>query len=219
MKWNTTSLKSNELVESNGKEQVVYQERKTHSSVSMVADVLYRRTYEKWENFIICWGKPEVHNKKPPRSGFRRCEIVFIGFQVTKATNDTCQIALTSAFHELGNVPSLVIQDELKKISLRVSKIIARVQEIRRLAARTTVSTVDRLENMSLNNNNDVVRTGIVSGSVVEFTCCGVLNKGQFCSSCGKKNQPKPSGPSCNSCGSPHTGSRFCGTCGNIIIL
>jgi hypothetical protein len=55
----------------------------------MPADILFRRTFEKWENFIISWARPEVHQKKPPRGGFRRCELVFQGFQVTKAGPDT----------------------------------------------------------------------------------------------------------------------------------
>jgi len=175
LKWNTTSLKTNELVDQNGNEQVIYQERKTHASISTPADILYRRTFEKWENFIIAWGKPEVHPKKPVRSGFRRCEIVLMGFQVTKVDNNNCQVAMCSSFHELGNVPALVIQDELKKISLRVSKVIARSQEIRRLAARNQPSTPT------------------FSGSQQQPS-----SSGNFCGNCGTA---KSGGKFCSSCG------------------
>jgi len=171
LKWNTTSLKTNELIEQGGNEQVVYQERKTHASISTPADILYRRTFEKWDNFIIAWGKPEVSAKKPPRSGFRRCEIVFMGFQVTRVDNDNCQVAMCSSFHELGNVPALVIQDELKKISLRVSKVIARVQEIRRLAAR----------------NIQVQPTSQIQQGMSCGKCGSADGGGKFCASCGNK--------------------------------
>jgi len=170
LKWNTTSLKTNELVEQQGNEQVIYQERKTHASISTPADILYRRTFEKWENFIIAWGKPEVHPKKPVRSGWRRCEIVFVGFQVTRVDNDHCQVAMVSAFHELGNVPGLVIQDELKKISLRVSKVIGRVQEIRRLASRNQPQ------------QQQSQPRGAFCGN-----CGAVDGGGKFCAGCGLK--------------------------------
>jgi LSD1 subclass zinc finger protein len=187
LKWNTTSLKSNTIIEQSGNEQVVYQERKTHASISIPADVLYRRTFEKWDNFIIAWGKPEVSAKKAPKQGFRRCEIVFLGFQVTKVDNDNCQVAMTSAFHELGNVPSLVIQDELKKISLRVSKVITRAQDLRRLASRGNPQP-------SIGYNSNVVQQEAVSKpSATKVTgnagllCCGQVSAGLFCGNCGKK--------------------------------
>jgi len=208
MKWNTTSLKTNELVESNGTEQVVYQERKTHSSISMQGDILYRRTYEKWEDFIICWGKPEVHSKKPARGGWRRCEIVFLGFQVTKAGEDSCQIAMTSAFHELGNVPGLVIQDELKKISLRVSKVISRAADIKRLNSR----------------NQPVVQKPVQQQQPVQqqkvdapFQCteCGAASNGRFCGTCGGKcNSTVSSVASCPKCTALDNGGKFCAGCG-----
>jgi len=100
---------------------------------------------------------------------------------VTKAGEDSCQVAMTSAFHELGNVPSLVIQDELKKISLRVSKIIARVQEIRRLNSRNTP--------IQQPSQKEAIKPSQVkvTGSINEFTCCGMVSKGLFCGNCGKK--------------------------------
>jgi len=201
MKWNTTSLKTNELIESSGAEQLIYQERKTHASISIPADILYRRTYERWQDFIIVWGKPDVSQKKPPKGGFRRCEIVFFGLQVTKAGEDSCQVAMTSAFHELGNVPSLVIQDELKKISLRVSKIITRVQELRRLNARNNPVRQQSSPQVSY---QEAVKPS-------QNVCCGIISKGAFCGGCGKKIESKPS--TC-SCGAPDNGNVFCASCG-----
>jgi len=98
-----------------------------------------------------------------------------MGFQVTKVDNNNCQVAMCSSFHELGNVPALVIQDELKKISLRVSKVIARSQEIRRLAARNQPSTPT------------------FSGSQQQQT-----SSGNFCGNCGTA---KSGGKFCSSCG------------------
>jgi len=211
MKWNTSSLKTNELVESSGNEQVIYQERKTHSSISMVGDILYRRTFEKWEDFIICWGKPEQHPKKPPRSGFRRCEIVLLGFQVTKAGEDSVQLAMTSAFHELGNVPGLVIQDELKKIALRISKIIQRVGELRRINARTYQPTVQKIE------SREAVKPDLASGFPFKCSECGNGSEGRFCATCGGKcrEQNVGGGPTCPKCGTSDTGARFCAACGH----
>jgi len=213
LKWNTTSLKTNELIESNGPEQVVYQERKTHASISMPGDILYRRTFERWENFFIAWGKPEVHPKKPPRGGFRRCEIVFLGIQVTKAGEDSCQVAMTSAYHELGNVPGLVIQDELKKISLRVSKIIARVQEIRRLNAR---NNPQQQPSQHVSYQQEIIKPSQVksTGNINEIHCCGIVSKGLFCGNCGKKADTPKQQAFCHSCGGIDNGGKFCASCG-----
>jgi len=138
-----------------------------------------------------------------------------MGFQVTKAGPDTCQVAMCSCFHELGNVPSLVIQDELKKISLRVSKIISRVQDIRRLNARHVPQhqpsqNVDYQSQFAV-NPSEVRSTGSVA------SCCGTVSKGAFCGICGKKlEQQKASG--CGQCGAPDSGGRFCASCGNILF-
>jgi len=209
MKWNFTSLKTNELVESNGNEQVIYQERKTHSSISMTGDILYRRTFEKWEDHIICWGKPEVNQKKPPRSGWRRCEIVFLGFQVTKAGEDSCQLVMTSAFHELGNVPGLVIQDELKKISLRVSKIIQRLTEIRRLNSKSTPQTTAQ----PIQSPTAPQKPQASPDS--PFICCecGAGSNGRYCGGCGGKCNSNS--PVCSKCSTPDSGGKFCASCGN----
>jgi len=128
LKWNTTTLKQTQLIEEQGDTQVVYQERKVHSSLSFGADVVYARTYKAFETHCLAWGASCQHPKKGKQGTLRRCDIVFFGFQVVPgATPGTISITLTSAFNELGNIPKLVIIDELKKISLRVCKIAKRV--------------------------------------------------------------------------------------------
>jgi len=234
MKWNFTTLKSNDLVEESGVEQVVFQERKSHASVNKAADVVYRRAHDKWEDYIFCWGKPEEHKSRPVRGGFRRCEIVFMGFQVTKVDNATCQIVMTSAFHELGNVPALVMQEEVKRISLRVSKIIARVADIQRMNAKN-VQQVQQSQLQPRPQQQKVQQTQTANQktpSVAQTTAallakgnaelaplqcpnCGTSSKGSFCGKCGGKCTPiAPKTKNCNKCGAEDTGSKFCAGCG-----
>jgi len=138
MKWNTTTLKNHQLIEEQGGDtQVIFQDRKVHSSLSFGADVVYRRTYRVFDTHGFCWGASCEHPKKPKNPNLRRCDIVFFGFQIVQGkTPGTVVMSLTSAMNELGNIPQIVIVDELKKIALRVCKIGQRVGEIRRLAQR-----------------------------------------------------------------------------------
>jgi len=64
LKWNTTTLKTTQLIEENGDQQVVYQDRKVHSSVSFGADVVYRRTVKLFQDHFYAWGQSVEHPKK-----------------------------------------------------------------------------------------------------------------------------------------------------------
>jgi len=136
----------------------------------------------------------------------------FFGIQVTKAGEDSCQVAMTSAYHELGNVPSLVIQDELKKISLRVSKIIARVQDIRRLNSRNIPQQVSSPQ---VSYQKEIIKPSQVksTGAINEIHCCGIVSKGLFCGNCGKKAGASDAAL-CHNCGTPDNGGKFCAGCG-----
>jgi len=118
---------------------------------------------------------------------------------------------MTSAYHELGNVPGLVIQDELKKISLRVSKIIARVQDIRRLNSR---SIPQQLSSPQVSYQQEIMKPSQVksTGSINDIHCCGIVSKGLFCGNCGKK--APESKAFCFNCGTPDNGGKFCASCG-----
>jgi len=92
----------------------------------------------------------------------------FFGFQIVQGkTPGTVVMSLTSAMNELGNIPQIVIVDELKKIALRVCKIGQRVGEIRRLAQRGTPAP-----------------TPATGGGKV-CASCRQPGTGQFCAFCG----------------------------------
>jgi hypothetical protein len=177
LKWNTTTLKTTQLIEESGDTQVVYQDRKVHSSVSFGADVVYRRSIKLFQDHFYAWGQSVEHPRKPKNPQLRRCDIVFFGFHVQQVANDSVVLTLTSAFNELGNIPKIVIIDELKKIALRVCKVAKRLEEVRRASRGTAPAPV-----------------GIVAGPNApvanlsgQRACidCKTPGEGNFCGICG----------------------------------
>ena len=91
----------------------------------MGADVVFRRSYDAMENkYAFAWATSE---ECTPKKNLRRCVLIFSGFSIKPTGPQSCVIAATSCFYEVGNVPAVAITEECKRVALRICKIVKRV--------------------------------------------------------------------------------------------
>jgi len=217
--WNNASLKTAAILESNSSrtEQVVYQERKVHASISMPGDVILRRAYEAVENdYAFSWAASTDYASKPPVRGTRRCFLLISAFYIKAISPRTCKISACSSYYETGNVPAVAVTEECKRVALRICRIVKRIGEVVRISG-LAPPTAAKFTPTNTVSQPTATYSATSSGGGLFCPNCRTSSAGNFCPSCGGKCVAASQASGCGSCGAPRTGGKFCAQCGNIL--
>jgi len=222
--WNNSTLKAAQVLERNASntEQLVYQERKVHASISMGGDVVIRRAYEAYENdYFFSWATSVDSTVKPPQRNLRRCFLLISGFFVKALSPSSCVISSCASYYETGNIPTVAITEECKRVALRICRIVKRIQDVVRISGLAPPSAAAFTPAYSMSSQpapqQQVTRqasaSSAPSGGGKKCLSCNVAVAGNFCPTCGSKTVAAASG--CSSCGAPDSGGKFCPSCGS----
>jgi len=218
--WNNSSLKAASILSSNSSntEQLVYQERKVHASISMGGDVVFSRAYEFLENkSFFSWATSVDAPQKPPLKNIRRCFLLVSGFYARATSPTTCVISACASYYETGNVPAVAITEECKRVALRICRIVKRIGDVVRISglAPLTAPGSGFTPANSVSQPRAQVTSGGGASAGKQCPSCNISVNGNFCHTCGSKTVEAGNG--CGRCGAPRTGGKFCATCGNIL--
>jgi len=220
--WNNSTLKAVSLLESNSSntEQLIYQERKVHASISMGGDVVIRRAFDSIENdYAFSWAASAESARKPVLKNMRRCFLLISGFYVKATGPSTCKITSCASYYETGNVPAVAVTEECKRVALRICRIVKRIAEVVRISGLAPLTAAKFTPTYSVSQPPAQVSSASPSGSTSggkQCPQCRVSVSGNFCPTCG--SQCVDSAPSgCRTCGAPSSGGKFCPQCGNIM--
>jgi len=178
--WNNSTLKSASILESSNSntEQLVYQERKVHASISMGGDVVLRRAYDAIENdYFFSWATSVPSPLKPVQKNLRRCFLLVSGFYAKALSPTSCTISSVASYYETGNVPTVAITEECKRVALRICRIVKRIQEVVRISnlAPPTAAKFSQGNQVSSSTSKNCPKCGSPDSG------------GRFCSSCGSQ--------------------------------
>jgi len=208
LEWDVNTVSHIKVVEDNGYNSLVLKEHKTTSAATLKNDVLVRRSYEEYFDEIWCTGVSEKSPNVPERSGWRRAYLIFSGLKIQQIDEKQCEVSFVHCFDFGGWIHVKFVEDEQKRVALRLSRIKKKVEDDAKAPPRPVHVPAPAPVRA-------VAATAQVWGNGVRSMCpeCREVSESAFCGNDGSKLILV-----CANCDSPVSGSAFCGECGFKLV-
>jgi len=201
LEWDSSTVALIKILEDNGNNRLTLKEHKTTSAATLKNDVIVRSAYEQYSDHIWSYAVSEK-STIPERGGWRRAHLILSGFRIQRIEENRCEVTFIHSFDFGGWIHVKFIEEEQKKVALRLSRIKKKVEDDARILQQPIINTVVD------------VPYPVQSGVCKLCPTCNVVGYTSFCGEDGSKMIL-----CCDKCFNPVTGSPFCGECGNKLDL
>jgi len=121
--WDNSTVAVIKLIENNGNNRLMLKEHKTTSAATLRNDLVVRSVYEEYSDHIWCYATSEVCPTVVEKGGWRRGHVVFAGLLISAVDGQSCEASYVSCFDFGGWIHVKFIDEEQKKVAMRLSKI------------------------------------------------------------------------------------------------
>jgi len=225
--WNSNTVAHIQVLQNNGYDQLIFAQHKTTSAVTAKNDVLYRRVAEKQSDHITVYSVSERNDSAMrEQTGWRRGTLV-MGCFLIESDGNGCKVSYLYSWAFNGMIHQKFIDEEQKKVPLRLSKIKKIVQdnirnkqqllEQQRQQQQQQQKQQQQQQRQQQQQQQPQTRAPVNEAPTpgVKRMCpqCKVTGIVNFCGYCGTSLSPH-----CGMCHSPCVeGFKFCGKCGNPV--
>jgi len=215
--WDGSTLGHLKIIEDYGNNRLMLKEHKTFCTTVLRNDLVVRAIYEEYPDQFWCYSASEEVPSVPEKGGWRRGHLVLAGCLITEVEPNRCEVSLINCFDFGGFIQIKYIEEEQKRVGIRISRLKKRAEE----DYRTQLSRAQQQSYQSQSHHQPVRSQESSQGLVYDTSAvcsicpsCNTQSSAKFCVNDGTRLEI-----ACIRCSTPVNGTKFCPGCGSKLVV